>query len=319
MGELTLALAGDTMLGRGVAHQLRSRPASEVVGERLLEVLAEADATILNLECCISTRGSPWPDRVFHFRAPPQAVELLHLLGVRCVTLANNHAMDFGETALLDTVDHLGRAGIALAGAGATRAEARAPATVSVGGGDVTVVSVTDDPPEYAAGEASPGVAWVDPHEMVPPWLATLVGDSRRAGAVTLVSPHWGPNMIPGPLDRVRRAAADLVGAGATLVAGHSAHVFHGVQGRVLFDLGDFVDDYAVGPLRNDLGLLWLVTIDASGPTRLQAVPLRLSFCHTDVARGDDHAWVSDRFGRACGELGTEVQRHDGRLLVTLR
>jgi len=65
--------------------------------------------------------------------------------------------------------------------------------------------------------------------------------------------------------------------AGAALVAGHSAHVFHGVGDRILYDLGDFLDDSAVDRLlRNDLGLLFLVTLDGGRPVRLEAVPLRL-------------------------------------------
>ncbi|MER3412240.1 MAG: poly-gamma-glutamate biosynthesis protein, partial [Thermoleophilia bacterium] len=67
---------------------------------------------------CISERGDPFPGRVFHFRAPPQAVEVLALLGVDCVTLANNHALDFGPQALLDTFSFLEEAGIAWVGAG---------------------------------------------------------------------------------------------------------------------------------------------------------------------------------------------------------
>jgi hypothetical protein len=46
----------------------------------------------------------------------------------------------------------------------------------------------------------------------------------------------------------VRRAAAGLRTGGGTLVAGHSAHVFHGVEDGILYDLGDFLDDYAVDP-----------------------------------------------------------------------
>lgn len=73
--------------------------------------------------------------------------------------------------------------------------------------------------------------------------------------------------MVPAPLPYVRRAATALRDAGATLVAGHSAHVFHGVQPGILYDLGDLIDVYAVNPaLRNDLGLLFLVTIDRQGP-----------------------------------------------------
>jgi poly-gamma-glutamate capsule biosynthesis protein CapA/YwtB (metallophosphatase superfamily) len=135
-----------------------------------------------------------------------------------------------------------------------------------------------------------------------------------------LVSPHWGPNLIQEPLPSVRCAAPALMAAGATLVAGHSAHVFHGIAGRVLFDLGDFVDDYAVHPvLRNDLGLLWLVTFDDKGqPTSVEAVPLRLTFCHTTLAHGEDARWVRQRFREACRALGTDVTEQDSRLRVRL-
>jgi len=102
-------------------------------------------------------------------------------------------------------------------------------------------------------------------------------------------------------------------------VAGHSAHVFHGVQGRVLFDLGGFIDDYAVDPvLRNDLGLLWLVTLDEIGPRELEAVPVTLDLCRTRLADGADAAWVERRLSDACRALGTDVIAEGRRLKVTL-
>ncbi|MGH2969961.1 MAG: CapA family protein, partial [Solirubrobacteraceae bacterium] len=95
------------------------------------------------------------------------------------------------------------------------------------------------------------------------------------------------------------------------------AHVFHGAERRLLYDLGDFVDDYAVEPrLRNDLGLLFLVDLDANGPRRLEAVPLKLDFCHTRLAQADDAAWIRRRFVRACAGLGTAAAERDGRLVV---
>lgn len=314
----TLALAGDTMLGRMVGEHLTTHSARSMFGGELLEVLAAADGTVLNLECCISDRGEPWPGRVFHFRAPPAAVDVLQLLGVRCVTMANNHAMDYGEQALLDTLDQLRRAGISSAGAGPDLSAARLPATVTVDGREISLVSVTDDPVEYAATAERAGVARVDPTDMVPDWLAATIRSRSDAGSFVLVSPHWGPNMTEGPLRRVQRAAGDLLDAGASLVAGHSAHAFHGVAGRVLFDLGDFLDDYAVGPLRNDLSLLWLVTIDDTGASGLEAVPLRLTYCHATLAHDEDARWVRERFRRACLELGTDVVERDGRLVVPL-
>jgi hypothetical protein len=54
--------------------------------------------------------------------------------------------------------------------------------------------------------------------------------------------------MSPSPLPCLRSAARALRESGAALVAGTSAHVFHGVEENVLYDVGDFLDDYAVNP-----------------------------------------------------------------------
>jgi poly-gamma-glutamate capsule biosynthesis protein CapA/YwtB (metallophosphatase superfamily) len=315
---LTLALAGDTMLGRGVARRLLTAGPGSLFAPELVEIAHEADLFVLNLECCISERGEPWPapGKPFFFRAPPVAAEALSILGVDCVTLANNHALDFGEKALLDTLDHLAGVGIAWVGAGRYVEEARASRVLQSGGFRLGVLGVSDHPEDFAAGPARPGIAFADLRQEVPSWLTDAIG-SIDADAV-LVTPHWGPNMTPAPVPHVLRAAPVLVGAGATLVAGHSAHVFQGVQGRVLFDLGDFIDDYAVDPvLRNDLGLLWLVTLDAGGPVRLEAVPLFLEFCCTRLADGEDAAWIRKRFHDACAAMGTEVTEEGGRLVVS--
>jgi poly-gamma-glutamate capsule biosynthesis protein CapA/YwtB (metallophosphatase superfamily) len=317
---VTVALAGDTMLGRSVAQTLTRTPPQALVASEVRATLAQADLVVLNLECCISERGRPWQasGKPFFFRAPPRAVELLVLLGTDCVTLANNHALDYGVDALTDTLEYLAAAGIAAVGAGADLERAQRPVTLAAGGLRVAVVGATDHPPDFAAGPDRPGVAFADLARQVPDWLLESV---RAADAeVVLVTPHWGPNMTSAPVRHVRRAADALVDAGATLVAGHSAHVPHGVAGPVLYDLGDFLDDYRVDPrLRNDLGLLFLVTLDGGGPIRLEALPLKLDFCHTRLATGEDAAWMRQRFRAASAALGTTVEEAAGRLLISWR
>jgi poly-gamma-glutamate capsule biosynthesis protein CapA/YwtB (metallophosphatase superfamily) len=317
-----LALAGDTMLGRGVARALADGPPERLVAPEVVELMGAADLAVLNLECCVSERGRRWeaPGKPFFFRAPPNAVELLRRLRVGCVTLANNHALDYGQEALLDTLDHLAGAGIAAVGAGPALEQARRPVILDAAGLRVAVVGVTDHPADFAAGPARPGVAYADLAGGVPGWLLAAVRDAAAHADAVLVSPHWGPNMTRAPVPHVRRAAAALVEAGATLVAGHSAHVPHGVGGRVLYDLGDFLDDYAVDRrLRNDLGLLFTVTVDEAGPAGLEAVPLKLDFCRTRLAEGTEAAWMRRRFREACAALGTDVAEADGRLLVSWR
>jgi poly-gamma-glutamate capsule biosynthesis protein CapA/YwtB (metallophosphatase superfamily) len=304
--EITLALAGDTMLGRGVANAIAA--GEPLFDADVIALAAEADLFLLNLECCISERGERWPapGKPFFFRAPPQAAELLAGWGVDCVTLANNHALDYGRDALLDTLAHLDAAGVAHVGAGADAEQARRPRALAHG---LTVVAATDHPAGFAAGPDRPGVAYADLARGVPAWLSA-------PGALALV--HWGPNMTPAPVRHVRRAADALRAAGARLVAGHSAHVPHGGADRVLYDLGDFVDDYAVDRrLRNDLGLLFLVTL---GDERIeaQAVPLALDFCHTRLATGADARLVAERFARGCADLGADAYVAHGRAHVRL-
>src|SRR5215218_652655 len=143
---MRLALAGDTMLGRGVAKELGHRPPQSLVDPELVEITRAADLFVLNLECCISERGEPIT-KAFNFRAPPAAVETLLHLGVHCVTLANNHALDYGIDALLDTFEHLRAAGIAWAGAGENVEEARRPVVVD----GLPIVAFADHERAFAA------------------------------------------------------------------------------------------------------------------------------------------------------------------------
>lgn len=318
-----VALAGDTMLGRGVAERLAEEPSAVLVAREVVEVAREADLVLLNLECCISERGEPWPDpfKPFFFRAPPAAVETLVDLGTSCVTLANNHALDYGTEALEDTFGYLEDAGISWVGAGPDLRRAHMPVLLEAGGLSVAITGVTDHPAAYAAGPQHPGVAYADLRSAVPRWLVEAASSSKdvysQAPDVVVVMPHWGPNMVSSPVPHVRRSAATLVESGATLVAGHSAHVVHGIQGSVLYDLGDFIDDYATDPqLRNDLGLLFVANIDVRGLTRIEAVPLSLDYCHTRLATGEDAAWVARRFRIACAEFGTDVIEEAGRLVI---
>jgi poly-gamma-glutamate synthesis protein (capsule biosynthesis protein) len=307
----TLALAGDTMLGRGVAEALIADPARPLVAPEVAAHIAGADACVLNLECCISDRGErfPDPDKPFFFRAPPMAAERLAELGVSAVTLANNHALDYGPVALLDTLRHLADAGITTVGAGPDEAAARASPVVDCGPLRLRLVAFSDHPAAYAAGPAEPGIAFVDLRAELAGWVTAAARPGAGADAV-LVTPHWGPNMVAEPRERTRGAAQALVAAGATLVAGHSAHVFHGVAPRTLFDLGDFLDDYAVDRvLRNDLGLLWLVELDADGPRRIRALPIALDYCFTRQAKARVADWIARRLQELCAPFGTGVER----------
>jgi poly-gamma-glutamate synthesis protein (capsule biosynthesis protein) len=318
----TIGLLGDVMLGRRVADALRERSPASVWSDELRRVAAGCDAVVANLECCISESGQRTalvPGKPFFFRGPPAAVASLRAIGVRAVSLANNHALDYGPDALSDTLALLGEAGIAAVGAGTGPAEARRGTVLEVAGAPVGIVAVADHPREYAASADGVGTAYADLCSGLPDWVTAEIARLRSEADFVIAFPHWGPNMTTSPARWQRARAAEMLEAGATLVAGHSAHLFHGVErhpgGLAAYDLGDALDDYAVDEARrNDLGLLALWR--PRGDPELEFVGLRLRYTCTELARGADADWIANRLERACGRLGTRVERLDEQRLA---
>jgi len=304
------------MLGRGVAEHLAEVPPEEVWSSELRELCLSCELVICNLECCISEGGEPTrriPGKPFFFRAPPVATESLRAIGVAAVGLANNHALDFETEALLDTLELLERSGIEATGAGTDPEAARRGVIVERAGTRIGLLAVSDHPREYAAGDEEPGIACADLTRGLPSWLTAELGRLREQADQVIAFPHWGPNMNPQTAGWQRRAAAEMIEAGATLLAGHSAHVFHGAgwvgESPLLFDLGDALDDYAVDSrLRNDIGVLALWR-PGSADEPLELVGLRLHYCRTDLAYGHDADWIATRLGDACPRLGSSVER----------
>jgi poly-gamma-glutamate capsule biosynthesis protein CapA/YwtB (metallophosphatase superfamily) len=320
-----IGLLGDVMLGRGVADALREVPPEEVWSEELRALCASLDLVVCNLECCISERGERTrriAGKPFFFRGPPAAVGALQAIGVRAVSLANNHALDYEADALEDTLGILRRSGVAAAGAGGGSEEAHRGTIVEAGERWIGLICLSDHPPEYAAVANAPGIAYANLREGVPGWVRSELAWLRKQCDLVIAFPHWGPNMAAAPARWQRRAAAALQESGADLVAGHSAHVFHGVEwadrGPILFDLGDALDDYRVDPdMRNDLGVL-AIWRPGAGQDELELVALRLRFCRTELANGADADWIAARLDRACEELGSRAARIDeGRFRIT--
>jgi poly-gamma-glutamate capsule biosynthesis protein CapA/YwtB (metallophosphatase superfamily) len=313
----TIGLLGDVMLGRKVAEALAVTPAAEVWSSGVRDACAGCDAVVVNLECCVAERGAPTRlirRKPYFFRAPPTAVDALRAIGTTVAGLANNHTLDFGEEALVDTLAHLKGAGIARVGAGATIDEARRGVVVQAGGLRLGVLALSDHPREYAAGADRPGIAHAALHRALPAWVTAELHRLRSQADVVIAFPHWGPNMTTGPAGWQRDRSSELLAAGADAVAGHSAHAVHGValtpSGPVLYDLGGALDDYAIHEkLRNDLGVLarWRPRAEP----QVELVALSLDYCRTELAAGADADWIARRLERACGELDTSVRRVD--------
>jgi poly-gamma-glutamate synthesis protein (capsule biosynthesis protein) len=254
-------------------------------------------------------------------------VSALRRAGVDGCALANNHVLDYEEEALGDTLAHLDGAGIAHAGAGRTRPEAFAPAYVSLGEFEIAFVSFTDNTPEYAATETSPGTAYID-IGADDAESRTAVGDALRRARerdpdLLIASIHWGPNMVESPPDEFREFGRWLVDEGVDLIHAHSAHVFQGVEvyrgSPIMYDTGDFVDDYAVDPsLRNDRSFLFVLDVEDGDPTELRLRPTEIDDFAVHTAGPEAARWSRRRMALLSKPFGTTFGRDGEELVVGL-
>jgi poly-gamma-glutamate synthesis protein (capsule biosynthesis protein) len=325
-GDARVGFVGDAMLGRSVDRRWREADPAGVWGTAL-ERLRGLDGLVANLECCIADGGRRWPDKTYYFRATPAfARPALRVAGVSAVTLANNHTLDFGATALRETRTHLDGAGVSHTGAGPDREAAFAPAVVEAGGLRVAVVGLTDRMAAYAAGDG-PGTAYLPLDPANPASRARVAGVLDRARArdpdLLVASLHWGPNWETTPDPGQRAFARWLVDRGVDVVHGHSAHVLQGIEvyrGRpILYDTGDVVDDYLdkAGYRNKRSGLFELVVRDGR-LAELRVVPLRIADEQVGLAGGEAAAWVRRAVRERSAALGTRAERAGAGLSVSL-
>jgi poly-gamma-glutamate synthesis protein (capsule biosynthesis protein) len=236
-----LEAVGDITFGEQVAPALREYGAA-YPWRFVASTLRRADVTVGNLETAVSERGTATA-KEYTFRGPPSALQPLHTLaGFDVLTLANNHSVDFGRDALLDTVHAVRDAGMLSIGAGATSARARRPAIVDAGGLRVAFLGYSDvNPLGFPATDSSAGTAKAD--------VAAIAADvraARRRADVVVCFFHWGVELHPDPDERQGILADACVRGGASVVLGAHPHVLGPVSRPtprtvVAWTLGNFV------------------------------------------------------------------------------
>ena len=326
--RLVIALAGDVMLGRGVNETIRVRGFAHPWGD-ILPVIKESDVFFANLECALTSHKKHWTngeEKAFYFRADPRVVRTLQIAGLDFVSLANNHAGDFEEEGLLQTVAVLDHAAIAHAGAGHSLADARQPAIIQASGYRLAVIAYADYPVAWAATPWRSGINYTkvttDAEHFAK--VKDSLAAARKAVDLVVFTIHWGPNMVSRPTTGFKEFARAVIDAGADVFWGHSAHVVQGIEVRngrpILYDTGDFVDDYAVDPyLRNDLSALFRLHLRPPVIESVELVPVKISDMQVNKARGAEREWFIERFRGLSAEMGAQVKSTDSRLTIDLQ
>lgn len=269
---VNLVFVGDIMLDDGPGRLI------EKGGDPFAAVasfLQDADYAIGNLECPIATVGQALANKIYSFRAHPR---VLPVLAGRfdALSVANNHAGDYGREAFVETLRHLAGQDIAAFGGGRNLSEAHQPLWIERRNLRIAVLGYNEyKPRSFEAGAEWAGVAWSEDSHV----LADI--RAARAAGADLVIPfmHWGWEFDATPGERQRQLAREMIDAGADLIVGSHPHVTQGAEyyhGKlIVYSLGNFVFDGFKTPAART-GWLLRLAVDKSGLTSWDTVAVQM-------------------------------------------
>ncbi|MBE5835011.1 MAG: CapA family protein [Butyrivibrio sp.] len=291
--SITMGFAGDILFDPNYAimNSIRKNGGiSSVIDSNLMDMMNSVDVMMLNNEFSYSDRGTPTEGKTYTFRADPSSASMLNEMGVDIVSIANNHAYDYGETAFLDTMSTLKNYGIAYSGGGNNIDEASHPIYyIADNGIKVAIISATqierlENPDTKGATESSAGVFRCLDDSL----LLERVEEAKAQDAFVIVFIHWGTENQTDIDWWQEKQAAEISDAGADLIIGCHPHILQKVgyvnDTPVVYSLGN----YLFNSKTLDTCMIY-TTIYGDGTAELRFVPAIQSGCTLNMATGDEY------------------------------
>lgn len=268
--SVTLSFAGDVYFSELVMQNYDRSGIHALVDDQMLDFMQSADLFLLNNEFAFSNRGEAMVDKEYTLRCDPKYVKILQELGTDIVSIANNHVLDFGQTAFLDTLETLENAQITAIGGGHNLAEASAPAVVTIHGQTFAIFAATRVSPSYDwyASKNHAGILQTYDAEA----LNCAIAEAESLYDHTIVFVHWGIERNETPEEYQRTLAKGYIDAGADLIIGCHPHVLQGFEYYngipIIYSLGNYLFGNRTGET-----LLLNAIFDENGSLSIQLIP----------------------------------------------
>jgi poly-gamma-glutamate synthesis protein (capsule biosynthesis protein) len=274
--RLVVVAGGDVNFGRECGQAILTNPSYDPF-QFVEPLFRDADLTFVNLESQLSDQKGETqsPTNRLIFTGPPGGADVLARAGIDVVSTANNHAWDYGRSALFETIDNLARTGVANVGTGKTFDAAYAPAVLRARGYSVAIFAVTHvwNQGDFSEHDGRHHVAWARLN-----LLRNALKQAKKQHDLVLFSYHGGAEYIDAPPDRNRRFIESVMATGfVDAVIGHHPHVPQGVgwyaKRPAFYSLGNFVfagHDWAP---RTKVGYLARLELDENRSLVVKACP----------------------------------------------
>lgn len=314
-----LAAAGDVNFGRNCGQRLLADSTYDPF-RGVARLWADADVRFVNLESGLSEQQGETqsPHHGLVFTGPPAGADALLRAGIGVVSTANNHAWDYAQRGLFETLENLDRVGVAHAGTGRDQDAAYQPAIIRINGLTVAFFAVTQvwNLGVFAEVEAHEHVAWADFAR-----LRLALTRARAECDFVVLSYHGGEEYLEVPLQKTQNFVDQVMSLGVDIVIGHHPHVPQGVAWYgarpVFYSLGNFVFDTRAELPWTSSSFIAKVRLRRGGPAEVWACAYQIDgFEPLALAAGEaarEHAFeqhlraTSARFG------GIELEERDAQ------
>lgn len=254
-------------------YDSRGKGVYGILGEDVVDIMTKADIMVANNEFTVSNRGSKLPNKYYTFRAKPERLSIYDEMGVDIVSIANNHAYDYGEDAFLDTLKYLKKYDVPYVGGGKNRKEATSPYYFVANGYKIAFVAATRAEKYILTPEATKNSSGVF-RAYDPSLLIKTIKKVKKTSDFVILLIHWGREDSHELEDVQLTTGKKYIDAGADLVVGSHAHVLQGMEfynnKLIAHNLGDFIFNRE----NKDTGIL-NVAIDDDGNMSYEFVPCR--------------------------------------------
>ena len=286
--DTVILFAGDVLFDYGMPQHYDESGIAGVVGANLLAKMNEADVCVVNEEFPFGTAGSP-AEKEYTFRCNPKYVTALNEMGVDVVSLANNHALDYGTDCLTQTFATLEQAGIKFAGAGPTLDRAKEPQIIEVNDKKIAIVAGSRVVPvaSWGASTDRPGMLLCYETDQI----CESISKAKEQADYVFVFVHWGIERNDFPESYEKSMAAKFAEAGASAVIGSHPHVLQGMEEvsgiPVFYSLGNYIFNVSI-----EKTMAVTCTISPEGLITWRVIPCQAKNGVTEVAEPEKAAEI---------------------------
>ena len=247
-------------------------------------LFAHADYRIANVEAPITIKNKD--HRILktgpHLCANKEiAIPALKSLNIDCVTLANNHIMDYGRPGLLDTLKELKGAAIDTVGAGLNLSEAVKPVILQNNGIRIAILNYAEN--EWAnAAHDRPGANPLDAMENT-----KQIREAKIVGDIIIVVIHGGHEFFSFPSPLMVKQYRFYAENGASVIVAHHSHCLSGYEVHrgvpIFYGLGNFIFTKTSELRASNTGLLLNLHLERDQAISWDLVPVRRSKSNDSV------------------------------------